>query len=273
MQADYANRADFDLAQFCEHIRKLNNQLDQEEHQKRSSKSCRELLYQQDILSNQLIETYKITSVNLIKLDAKKQRNNTAKLDFNLIETHIEVCKLLVDLTSPYEQLYVNRRLIFDTFKKLVLHHCNQQQQKQASKENTSNDPASAAHRSKSAANTAASNSQTHGPKSKKPLYTNNNHIQNLIDLNISKFKEAFVKQNYFDVLVTSLSKLIDMHVQVNANLATLLSNTVSASDTALGSTQAWVMSNLSKSHLAYFKIAHFFYPKIDKILLLQATL
>jgi hypothetical protein len=202
--------SEYDLGQFCEHIRNLNNQLDQEEHLKKSNKSFRESLYQQEILTNQLVQTYKIITTSLIKTDSKF--NNKKKLDFNFIETHIEVCKLLVDLTSPYEQLFVNRRLIFDTLKK----SCKNLEKKAPTINNENNDESSQ-------------------PRAKKrPLYDNDEYIKTLIETNINKFKDIFIKNNHFDELASSMTKLIDMYTNVCAQITkpSFVSSPCTSSDT-----------------------------------------
>jgi hypothetical protein len=195
---------EYDHGPFCEQIRNINNQLDLEEHLKNSNKSYRESLYQQELLNNQLVETYTITTLSLIKIDSKLTKK---KFDFSLLETHIEVCKLIVDLTCPYEKLYVNRRLILDTLKKVFKH---------LEKKNETNNSKS---------------ESPHNRAKKRPLYDNDQYIQRLIDANITKFKDTFIKKNHFDELMSSLNKMIDLYVNVCGQLDKIGENTATKNE------------------------------------------
>jgi hypothetical protein len=183
---------------FLIHLRKMNNQLDNEESFSKLNRPVRHLLYKQDILNNQLIQIYKITSNNLINFDPSElsklfdsqqiansatlspndlkshlsKLNNEYRKCFKLFQTHVELCKLTVDLTTPIELLLINRHFIYNTLSKLDLY--DQHEMEYTGEHHSA--PGS-----------------TSGESSKmKNMQTINANLSIIIEANLEKFKDLF---------------------------------------------------------------------------------
>ena len=117
----------FDLAS-CAYLREMNKQLDKEEElNERTMKPLRNarlLIYQKELLNDRLIKMYKLVSNNLINVnfnDMSDAESVKASLDdyCKLMATHVELTKLLVNLTSPVEMLYLNRHFFYATLNRI----------------------------------------------------------------------------------------------------------------------------------------------------------
>ena len=200
----------------------MNDQLDNEESVNKINRPVRHLLYKQDILNNQLIQIYKITSNNLVQFDLNElsklfepqqqqlqphtsKLNNDYRKCFKLFQTHIELCKLTVDLTTPIELLLINRHFIYNTLSKLDLYDHHEQPHSNPQMDTTEQHSTTSADSTSKMKNIQAINAK----------------LAIIIEANLEKFKDIFFKLNYFDELGSSLAKLI----QIYQHLAELISS------------------------------------------------
>jgi hypothetical protein len=224
---------------FLIHLRKMNDQLDHEESFNKINRPVRHLLYKQDILNNQLIQIYKITSNNLVQFDlndlsklfepqphnSKLNTNNDYRKCFKLFQTHIELCKLTVDLTTPIELLLINRHFIYNTLSKLDLYDHHEQP-----------------HASNPQMDTSEQHSTTSADSTSKMknIQAINAKLSLIIEANLEKFKDIFFKLNYFDELGSSLAKLI----QIYQHLAELIASDKNQQQTQPSEPEMYTKSN-----------------------------
>ncbi|CAF0962170.1 unnamed protein product [Brachionus calyciflorus] len=111
------------ISTLLEYFRKLNDYLDQEEEYDRHQRKIRRVIFNHSLLTKKLLPFYrhilsKLNSANqqdIFNTNPGNLLENHKELISNLklIKTFNELLKLIVDLTTPNEFLYLNHNLIF----------------------------------------------------------------------------------------------------------------------------------------------------------------
>lgn len=130
------NSKNLNMSSLMEYLRKLNEYLEQEEEYDRHNRKIRRIIYKHDLVQTKLLQIYKYL---LTRLNSEQQKETFTQKAFSLLENHKELIanlkliktlnellKLLVDLTSPSEILFINHNLIFiilNRFELIVKHN------------------------------------------------------------------------------------------------------------------------------------------------------
>ena len=181
-----------------EYFRKMNDYLDQEEEYDCKLRKIRTIIFKHSIVKKKLVPFYKfmlsrINSLNLndifVKNPGRLLENHRELIsNLKLIKTFNELLRLLVDLTSPSEFLYLNHNFVFiilNRFDLIVRHVPNSLDTPDFINEINESDEA-------------------------------NTNLEKLIDLNIVSFKESLIDSDMIPSIGHSLSNLIEYYKSIS---------------------------------------------------------
>ena len=195
-----------DALNSLDYLCKMNDQLEYEEDFNRHKRPLRQLIYRQEILHNDLLKIYRSISTSLIT--NCQEVLTDFKKSCKIVQTHAELTKLLVNLTSPLEMLLVNKKLIFRTLTSKAAHATLEEVSSLLFTEEAEQNEQKTDEYSEPA------------PQSPSNPELANLSIQSLATLSIQNFKKYFIFNHYLVDLYANFNFLIDFYHSLSASLA-----------------------------------------------------